>query len=73
MLRKYFKHADNKLCAWLCLHKKEAQYVYVKRRTGNHHWEIYPFEIDKINMDYLREIEDTWDGFTSFYIEIPKQ
>lgn len=71
MKRKYFKHANMELCAWLNLHKKEAQYVYVKRRV-NHHWQILPYEIDKINMDVLLDIEDNMPGFTSFYIEIPK-
>lgn len=72
MKRKYFKHADMRLCAWLNLHKEDAHNtIYVKCRQ-NHHWVIIPYAIDGVNMDYLREIEETFTGFTSFYIELPK-
>lgn len=70
MKRKYFKHADMAMCAWLNLHKNETTgTIYVKCRL-NHHWEIIPYSIAGINMDYLREIEDTFTGFTSFYVEL---
>lgn len=70
MKRKYFKHADMAMCVWLNLHKNETTgTIYVKCKR-NHHWEVIPYSIAGVNMDYLREIEDTFTGFTSFYVEL---
>lgn len=70
MKRKYFKHADMAMCVWLNLHKNETTgKIYIKCRV-NHHWDIWPFHISETNMDELRRIEDTYTGFTSFYVEL---
>ncbi len=70
MKRKYFKHADMAMCVWLNLHKNETTgFIYLKVRI-NHHWDCFPFPIAETNMDFLREVEDTSTGFTSFYVEL---